>query len=388
MSKKYNEAKDSYAFRLQAPEILDQLNVVLYGPPGTGKTYNTAKYAIKILDKKEVDGEKAWELLREKLKATKDRRVEFITFHQSYSYEEFVEGLRPKTKYSEQNSEIPQDTSKDPQGDNDDSLEYEIRPGILKRISERARKAWEKAGKPPDGKQSPPYVLIIDEINRGDISRIFGELITIIEEDKRLGQDHEIIVTLPYSREAFGLPPNLYIVGTMNTADRSIALIDIALRRRFEFKEFMPDYGELKKQTGTLEYDIDLSEMLKTMNNRIEFLYDRDHTLGHSFFLKVKDLKGLIEVFRNKIIPLLQEYFFDDWRKIDMVLGGQSKLAVGILKGKDLQVKNLFNENTSDNFDYDKEKKFYSINLNEDKISNLSKDGEKEWAKAFQHIYK
>lgn len=388
MSKKYNDAKDSYVFRLQAPEILDQLNVVLYGPPGTGKTYNTAKYAIKILDKKEVDEEKAWELLKEKLEVNEDRRVEFITFHQSYSYEEFVEGLRPKTKNSEQNSEIPRDTFKDTQVDNDDSLEYEIRPGILKSIAERATKAWEDAGSPIDGKQAPSYVLIIDEINRGDISRIFGELITIIEEDKRLGQDHEIIVTLPYSREAFGLPPNLYIIGTMNTADRSIALIDIALRRRFFFEEMMPDHTILRDKLE--DCDVNLSEMLEVMNERLEYLYDRDHTLGHAYFLKVKDLKELLEVFRNKVIPLLQEYFFNDWRRIDMVLGCQAeqksdlnKKIKKIIEEKGLKAKDLFRIIPNE---FDEDKKLYQINLNEQEISRLSENKD-EWIKAFKYIY-
>ena len=171
----------------------------------------------------------------------------------------------------------------------------------------------------------------------------------------------------------------------MNTADRSIALIDIALRRRFEFKEFMPDYGELKKQTGTLEYDIDLSKMLETMNNRIEFLYDRDHTLGHSYFLGVKDIEGLIEVFRNRIIPLLQEYFFDDWRKIDMVLGEQSESGLNekILDKKGLEINKLFTGKNSQELDNDK--KLYRVKLPKGVRSKLS--NKEEWAKAFKRIY-
>lgn len=455
------------------------LNQILFGPPGTGKTYNTINHALAILDPEFLtqhqDGS---DTARKALKARFDElvkagRIDFVTFHQSFSYEDFVEGIRAQSNASDQleykvesgvfkrlcdiarTSEVPVTTgirskpriwkisingtadtatrrycfdhnearigwgetgdltSQDIEqsdyyqslGSNDrstlNSLAQEMVPGdivicirsveqieaigvvsgpyrfeqevpssiredyqhvrpvnwlytdvglsilplnddvrfTLKTIYPMDRFSWgdllaylQQSGKQlqeaaklasTDGKK--PYVLIIDEINRGNISRIFGELITLIEPSKRAGAIEELSTTLPYSRKLFSVPDNLYLIGTMNTADRSLAGLDIALRRRFTFVE-MPPKPELLADT---EIDgVNIGQLLEVMNQRIEVLLDRDHCLGHAYFLPLKfkqarTLDKLAFIFKNQILPLLQEYFFEDWERINWVLNGQ-----------------------------------------------------------------
>lgn len=279
-------------------------NTILYGPPGTGKTYNVAKYAVRIIENKseeEINEEDYMDILNRYNSYKEEGQVVFITFHQSYSYEEFIEGIKPVMNDEEESD-----------------IKYRIEDGVFKTLCQTA-KEFDKN-----------FVFIIDEINRGNISKIFGELITLIERKKRLGQDEETLVKLTYSKEEFGVPCNVYILGTMNTADRSIALLDTALRRRFEFIEMMPDSSVLNKLNDNNdlkiiveEKEINICSLLKTINKRIEVLYDREHTIGHAYFielLKEPTLNNLAKILKKKVIPLLQEYFYDDYEKIRFVL--------------------------------------------------------------------
>lgn len=271
-----------------AADAVRPRNTILYGPPGTGKTYATTQRCVEICDGGAP--EQATEL-RARYDALMDEdRIDFVTFHQSYGYEDFVEGLRP----------IASDGG---------GMSLEVVAGVLKRVSEQARN---------DGAR--PYVLVIDEINRANVSKVMGELITLLEEDKRQGAENEVAVTLPYSGERFTLPANLYILGTMNTADRSIALLDTALRRRFRFEEISPAPDlliEAGRRTG-----VDLASVLHAMNERLEYLVDRNHLIGHAWFMDVRTREDVDLVMRHKIIPLIAEYFYDDWSKVKAVLGG------------------------------------------------------------------
>lgn len=255
----------------------------------------------------------------EEKKVKKDNYV-FCTFHQSYGYEEFIEGIKPIFS-DDESAELKYTIEK---GVFYDACQKALNlTGYNGTLNEFCRLSKEER-KPYFDNSNSKYAIMIDEINRGNISKIFGELITLIEDTKRLCSKDELIIELPYSKEKFGVPSNLYIIGTMNTADRSIALMDTALRRRFHFEEMMPKLDVVKHITVK---NIEIYKLLDNINKRIEYLYDRDHTIGHAYFMGLENLnedKKKIEldnIFRNKIIPLLQEYFYDDWEKIRMVLG-------------------------------------------------------------------
>ncbi len=214
----------------------------------------------------------------------------FTTFHQSFSYEDFIEGIKPVMEEGKE------------------TISYQIENGIFKDLCLKAQNDTENR-----------YAIFIDEINRGNVSAIFGELITLIEPDKRIGSTNELKVKLPYSKREFGVPKNVDIIGTMNTADRSVEALDTALRRRFSFVEMQPNPSVLLNS----EYqDVDLKQLLETINQRIEVLVDKDHQIGHSYFIGIQNLEDLKQTFKDKIIPLLEEYFYGDFGKIGLVLGG------------------------------------------------------------------
>lgn len=226
----------------------------------------------------------------------KQKRYVFTTFHQSYSYEDFIEGLKPQVN-------------------EDGTLTYGIVSGVFREIVDLALKDPNK-----------PYAIFIDEINRGNVASIFGELITLIEEDKRIGEENYIPVKLPYSKDEFGIPKNLHIIGTMNTADKSVEQLDAALRRRFQFIS-LDSTPEILETSQFKCKGINLEKLLRTINERIEVLLDQDHKIGHAYFMSIKDLENpLVElksIFLQKIIPQLKDYFFNDYQKIEMILGSK-----------------------------------------------------------------
>lgn len=279
----YTSAKTTLNIKEEKEKIFP-LNQILYGPPGTGKTYHTITKAVEIIDGQispdYTEAKKRFDELKVK------GQIKFITFHQNYSYEDFMVGIRPDL----QNGQIS----------------YKLYEGPFKQIADRA-------------KENPNnnYVLIIDEINRGNISKIFGELITLIEADKRAGNKHALSAPLLYQNEEFSVPNNLYIIGTMNTADKSIALVDIALRRRFVFEEMMPNAALLNKVEG-----FDLPGWFTKLNQKITAELDRDHQIGHSYFIGIETIADLQQAFYQCILPLLKEYFYGNPEKPKEIIPG------------------------------------------------------------------
>ena len=296
--------------------VSSALNTILYGPPGTGKTYATFRRCVEICDGQENCPDEIKKIRARYAALVKEERIEFVTFHQSYGYEEFVEGLRPDTGSAKEGGEAGA------------GFRLDATPGVLKRIAKRARGASGSTGQAEASANAKPHVLVIDEINRANVSKVMGELITLLEEDKREGAENEVSVTLPHSGDRFTLPANLYILGTMNTADRSIALLDTALRRRFEFEELAPDPGLLSDAAKATGID-DLPAVLRAINRRLEYLIDRDHLIGHAWLMGARTKADVDRIMRHKIIPLIAEYFYDDWQKVQAVLGGTDDFVRG-----------------------------------------------------------
>ncbi|MDY6482886.1 AAA family ATPase [Acinetobacter faecalis] len=308
---KSSEAQKNIVLEMINRELREQslmnLNTIFVGPAGTGKTYESINRAVKT-----IDGHAS--SIRSNVKARSiqligNGQLGLVTFHQSFSYEEFVEGISVTT-----NRETKQ-------------TEYKIKDGIFKIIAKKAQ-----------DNPNQNYVLIIDEINRGNVSKIFGELITLLEPSKRLGNAEQLTVRLPYTQEDFGVPNNLYIIGTMNSSDRSLTALDVAMRRRFKFEELLPN----PQLFEGIEIDgIEIQLLLEAINERIEYLIGRDYCIGHAYFTSLLDKENqtfqkLADILKNQILPLLQEYFYSDWEKIDLVLGGNSFIQKTELKGKSL----------------------------------------------------
>jgi hypothetical protein len=355
------EAKESYDFTKakQGPFDFQTLEVKWLAQFETPILLNTT--STKTFSG--INGGQRWKVLLEGLiekgftfdQGRKEKTVfkklyKFTTFHQSYSYEDFIEGIKPRLSEDKNEDETDQVAE----------IEYEIKQGIFYNACDKAAqlggysdlqealqdKKEERADK---FSKAQPYYLIIDEINRGNVANIFGELITLIEKDKRLGAQHETIVNLPYSKDNFGVPSNLILVGTMNTADRSIEALDSALRRRFTFIEKAPEPILLRQPKYKLE-KIDLEAMLTAINNRIELLIDKDHLIGHSYFMGINTIEDLMASFKNKVIPLLEEYFYGKPQMIGLTLGPS------FLKEKPKV--QIFSEFDTDFYDIQEKKRF------------------------------
>ena len=448
------------------------LNQIFYGPPGTGKTYSIIEKSLEILGF-DLDGKSRKEIKDLYNKMTADGRIVFTTFHQSMSYEDFIEGIKPITKdreivyhvesgvfkrlcdrimgagvtaktylssknidsdferifslfisklkeiqkdirkeeplifksrktkvkfekiegssiiISHLNNGITESITKDRisviyskfnnpdeissiikqlQGEDEVSAEWttsDFTVFLTLKEFEATKKIYYKYN---TKNEKDNFVFIIDEINRGNVSQIFGELITLLEDDKRIGKEEAIEVVLPYSKQKFGIPSNLYILGTMNTADRSVEALDTALRRRFSFSEIYPEpeiiasKGKLRDYYGFLD-NINLVELLEIINFRIEILLDRDHQIGHSYFLTIENWFDLREVFHNKIIPLLKEYFYGDYGKIGLVLGKD------FIENSFIKRKYSIASFEDYGIDYDERRKYYPINFLKKDIS-------------------
>lgn len=272
------------------------LNEILYGAPGTGKTYSTVEHALAIVEKRDLDlskktPEERKNIMNKYNEYVNKGQIVFTTFHQNYSYEDFIQGLRPKTING--------------------NMEFKTIDGVFKKVADSAMLD-----------ATNEYVIIIDEINRANISRVFGELITLIEDDKRWGEINQMSVTLP-SGDIFAVPNNLHIIGTMNSADKSISLIDVALRRRFKFIEQSPDSSFID--------DTFVKDIFEKLNKiLVEELDSTDLLIGHSYFIN-KSKNDICDIFNNSIIPLLYEYFYDNKKKV-------TKILEQVLKNTEFQV--------------------------------------------------